>query len=295
MTAVKENLVDLVWDDQPGRPNNKVITLDVKYAGKLVGEKLADVRAKMSEQDAKVLVVTALDEIAWFFNLRGSDISSNPVFFSYAIITDKDVFLFIDPSRITDDIRAHFTTNNVQVTIKNYEDIFSVLEQFAKDSDGKIWVSSGSSEALTALVPKNKRYQDITPINIMKAIKNDVEAQGMRDCHVRDGVALVKYFAWLENEMLNKRTVTEISGATKLEGFRKVDSKFMGLSFGTISGSGPNGSIIHYGPTNETNRELSDKEMVNHCQHLIDRLFNLVFCFSTFVIPVLSTSMEQLT
>lgn len=95
----------------------------------------------------------------------------------------------------------------------------------------------------------------------MKAIKNDVEAKGMRDSHVRDGVALVKYFAWLEDEVRYKRTVTEISGATKLAEFRAEGEHFMGLSFGTISASGPNGSIIHYGPKNETNRELNDKEM----------------------------------
>lgn len=183
------------------------------------------------------------------------------MFFSYAIVTDKEVFFFIDPSRITDEIRAHFTANNVNVIIKNYDEIFTVLEQMAKDTNGKVWVSLGSSEALTALVPKQKRHQDITPINIMKAIKNDVEAQGMKDCHVRDGVALVKYFAWLENEVLNKRTVTEISGATQLEEFRKTGRHFMGLSFGTISGSGPNGSVIHYSPKNDTDREINDKEM----------------------------------
>lgn len=124
-----------------------------------------------------------------------------------------------------------------------------------------MWIGLGSSHALTELVPKSKRHQDITPLNVMKAIKNDVEAKGMRDSHVRDGVALVQYFAWLENEVLNKRTVTEISGATQLEMFRSQNENFMGLSFGTISASGPNGSIIHYGPKEETDREINDKEM----------------------------------
>ena len=95
----------------------------------------------------------------------------------------------------------------------------------------------------------------------MKTIKNEVEAKGMTNSHVRDGLALVQYFAWLENEVLNKRSVTEISGATKLREFRSTKEHFMGLSFGTISGSGPNGSIIHYSPKNETNREINDKEM----------------------------------
>lgn len=131
----------------------------------------------------------------------------------------------------------------------------------AKGTDGKVWISLGSSQSLTELIPKQKRHQDITPINVMKAIKNDVEVQGMKNCHVRDGVALVQYFAWLENEVLNKRSVTEISGADKLEEFRSKNEHFMGLSFDTINGSGPNGSIIHYKAKNETNREITDREM----------------------------------
>lgn len=162
---------------------------------------------------------------------------------------------------MTEEIRTHFTANNVQITIKNYGEIFATLEQLAKDTTGKVWISLGSSQSLTELVPKEKRHQDITPIAVMKAIKNDVEAQGMRNCHVRDGVALVQYFAWLENEVLNKRTVTEISGAEKLEEFRSKQEHWRGKSFGTINGSGPNGSIIHYSPQPDTNRNITDYEM----------------------------------
>lgn len=176
-------------------------------------------------------------------------------------MTDTEVLFFIDPTRITEDIRAHFTANNVQVTIKKYDEVYSTVEQLAKSTDGKVWISLGSSQALTELIPKQKRYQDITPIQMMKAIKNEVEAKGMENCHIRDGVALIKYFAWLENELANKRTVTEISGADKLEELRSKNEHFMGLSFGTINGSGPNGAIIHYGATPETDRNITDTEM----------------------------------
>lgn len=193
--------------------------------------------------------------------MRGADISSNPVFFSYVIITDSDVYFFVESSRVTEEIRHHFTTNNAQITLKNYGDIFATLDQLAKDTDGKVWISLGSSQSLTELIAKEKRYQDITPIAVMKAIKNDVEAQGMRDCHVRDGVALVQYFAWLENEVINRRTVTEISGAEKLEEFRSKQDNWKGKSFGTINGSGPNGSIIHYSAQPESNRNITTEEM----------------------------------
>lgn len=131
----------------------------------------------------------------------------------------------------------------------------------SKDTDGKVWISLGSSEGLTELVPKAKRHQEITPIAVMKAIKNDVEAEGMKNCHVRDGVALVQYFAWLENELLEGREVTEISGATQLEEFRSKILHWKGKSFGTISGSGPNGSIIHYSPQADSNRNITLNEM----------------------------------
>jgi Xaa-Pro aminopeptidase len=193
--------------------------------------------------------------------LRGSDISSNPVFFAYVIITDSDIHFLIKPSRVNDKILNHFKSNNVEVKIRDYSEILTTVEQLAKDTDGKVWISSTSSQSLTDLVPKEKRHQEITPIAVMKAIKNNVEAQGMINCHVRDGIALVQYFAWLENELNNRRTVTEISGATKLREFREKLPHYKGLSFGTISGSGPNGSIIHYSPTNETDREITLNEM----------------------------------
>lgn len=195
------------------------------------------------------------------FNLRGTDIESNPVFFAYSIITESEVLLFTNPSRITDNIKKHFTANSVQVTVKSYNEIHDTLEKLAKETDGKVWISSSSSQALTDLVPKHKRHQEITPIQVMKAIKNDVEVQGMIKSHVRDGVALVRYFSWLEEQVKNKVTVTEITGADKLEEFRSRGENFKGLSFNTINGSGSNGAIIHYKASPETDKNITDTEM----------------------------------
>lgn len=110
-------------------------------------------------------------------------------------------------------------------------------------------------------MPEEKRHQSISPVCYLKAIKNETEIDGFRQCHIRDGLALCQYFAWLEDMLANGKAVDEISGASQLEEFRKKQDKFMGLSFATISSSGPNGSIIHYHPKPETNRAITTTEL----------------------------------
>lgn len=261
LLPITPNLIDLVWKDQPAAPQNPIIPLNLEFTGQSVAQKLAAVREKMTDKRASVLVVSALDEIAWFLNLRGSDIDYNPVFFSYVLVTLDDLFFFIDESKLSSAIHDHFRTNEVQPKIRPYGDVHQVLKSLAESCSHRVWISLGSSYALTALIPEEKRLHEITPINLMKAVKNDVEAKGMRECHIRDGVALCQYFAWLERTIKAGKPVDEISGADQLEQFRSKQEKYMGLSFTTISASGPNGSVIHYHPLPDTNRPISDKEM----------------------------------
>uniref|UniRef100_A0A2M4AFN2 Putative xaa-pro aminopeptidase n=1 Tax=Anopheles triannulatus TaxID=58253 RepID=A0A2M4AFN2_9DIPT len=261
LLAVEPNLIDLLWQDQPAVPHNPLLPLSTSFAGCTVAEKLASVRTKLTEKRASVLVVSALDEIAWLLNLRGTDIDYNPVFFAYVIVTPDELHLFIDPVQVGPPVLEHFGANGAEVLVHPYEEVQTVLKQLAEASSQLVWISSGSSYALTALIPDEKRFHDITPIQLMKAIKNETEAQGMRDCHRRDGVALCQYFAWLERTLAAGGTVDEISGATQLERFRSVQQHYQGLSFTTISASGPNGSIIHYHPLPETNRPITDREL----------------------------------
>uniref|UniRef100_A0A2M4AFQ4 Putative xaa-pro aminopeptidase n=1 Tax=Anopheles triannulatus TaxID=58253 RepID=A0A2M4AFQ4_9DIPT len=261
LLAVEPNLIDLLWQDQPAVPHNPLLPLSTSFAGCTVVEKLASVRTKLTEKRASVLVVSALDEIAWLLNLRGTDIDYNPVFFAYVIVTPDELHLFIDPVQVGPPVLEHFGANGAEVLVHPYEEVQTVLKQLAEASSQLVWISSGSSYALTALIPDEKRFHDITPIQLMKAIKNETEAQGMRDCHRRDGVALCQYFAWLERTLAAGGTVDEISGATQLERFRSVQQHYQGLSFTTISASGPNGSIIHYHPLPETNRPITDREL----------------------------------
>lgn len=153
--------------------------------------------------------------------MRGSDIEYNPVFFSYALITHEDLYLFPTIPNVSSKVEDHFKDNNVTVTIKKYEEIFNTFEHLINETSDKIWISMESSYQLTSMVPRFRRVQTATPVITMKAVKNEVEAQGLIDSHIRDGIALARYFAWLENEIQNKRTVTEISGGIKLAQFRR--------------------------------------------------------------------------
>ncbi|XP_053678309.1 xaa-Pro aminopeptidase ApepP [Anopheles nili] len=269
LLPVTPNLIDLLWKDQPPVPHNPLLPLATTFTGATVAEKLASVREKLAEKRASVLVVSALDEIAWLLNLRGSDIDYNPVFFSYVIVTPDALHLFIDDAQMHPSVEEHFRANGVAVEVQPYGEVQTVLSRLAERPTAPpspaggplVWISSGSSYALAALIPEERRLHDITPINLMKAVKNETEARGLRECHVRDGVALCQYFAWLERCLRDGKQVDEISGAAELERLRSLQAHYKGLSFTTISASGPNGSIIHYHPLPETNRPITDREI----------------------------------
>lgn len=250
LVPVEENLVDLVWaDDRPARPQNPVFHLDVKYSGKSHSEKLRVVRAELKREKAKAVVVTMLDEVAWLFNLRGSDIDYNPVFFAYAIVTPAEAILFVNESQLGDQVRKAL---GEEVQIRPYDSFFDYLKgtpaQLSLSKDSPMILGDKSSLAVVSALQKENTKITMSPIANLKAIKNKTELEGFRQCHIRDGVALARYFAWLEHELQNGSKISESEGADQLEKYRSELEGFRGLSFTTISGTGPNGAIIHYSP-----------------------------------------------
>lgn len=263
LVGVSENLVDQIWTDRPARPAEKVIVLDEKYSGKPYKEKLDDLRKELKKKKTTGMVVSMLDEIAWLFNLRGSDIPYNPVFFSYAAVTPDSATLYIDSAKIGPEVREHLSGS---VDIKPYDALFSDLtsiaeaaaaegqvngkEETTKQHPAKLLLSNHSSWALSlGLGGEDKVEESRSPIGDAKAVKNATELEGMRQCHIRDGAALSEYFAWLEDELVNKGAwIDEVQAADKLEEIRSRGENFVGLSFDTISSTGPNAAIIHYSP-----------------------------------------------
>ncbi|XP_017784790.1 PREDICTED: xaa-Pro aminopeptidase 1 [Nicrophorus vespilloides] len=266
LIPVETNLIDLVWDNKPSAPLNPVLPLPLMYTGLKIGDKLKAVREKMREKNASIVVLTFLDEIAWFLNLRGSDIEFNPVFFSYVIIKENSFTVFMDPKQYTPTVEEHLKeeVGNEKFVIKNYDTIKEVLKENMEGLAGKVWVSNQANYSIFSVIPKKSIIDENTPVQLFKAIKNPVERQGMRNAHIKDGVALCSYFSWLEKNV-SSETITEISGANKLEAFRAEQNDYVGPSFDTISSVGPHGAIIHYKPTSH-----SDIQIKTNCIYLCD-------------------------
>ncbi|PVG02009.1 putative aminopeptidase P, cytoplasmic [Serendipita vermifera] len=243
-----ENLVDQVWgSDRPPRPSNEVFPLEENFNGKSTHDKIARLREQIAKKKATSTVVSQLDEVAWLFNLRGSDIPYNPVFFAYATVTPSEVVLFIEKSRLNE--AAIKALEKDQVVIKPYESIMDHLKANPLCSESeKVLIGGKTSLAIVNIIGRDKVIIDRAPVTDSKSLKNEVEIEGFRQSHIRDGAALARYFAWLEQQLQSGAKISESEGADKLEHYRKQLDLFMGLSFPTISSTGPNGAIIHYQP-----------------------------------------------
>lgn len=271
----EDNLVDLVWgDERPARPSEPVIVQPDELAGESVSNKLTKLRQELEKKRSPGFLVSMLDEIAWLFNLRGNDIPFNPVFFSYAIITPDSAALYVDDSKLDDKCRSHLADNKVE--IKPYNAILddaralhtsvSAKKDGGNKTPGNFLISNKGSWALKRALGGDSSVDEIrSPVGDAKAIKTEAEKAGMRACHVRDGAALIQYFAWLEDQLTNKKvSLDEVEAADKLEELRTKQKDFVGLSFPTISSTGANAAVIHYKPE-RGNCSTIDPESIYLC------------------------------
>ncbi len=254
LVAVEENLVDRLWTDKPEDDGGPVEVHPVKYAGESVAHKLGRVRKAMATAGATAHVITALDSIAWLFNIRGTDVENNPVVIAYAIVTGKSATLFTDRSKIDKNVRAAL---GKAVSIQPYEKFRDALKKLAKPSE-RVWLDPVTTNEWVAelLDGKAKFVMLESPITMFKACKNAAELAGIKAAHVRDGVAMVRFLCWLESAV-KKHKLTEISVADKLAEFREQDPMHKGPSFDTIAGYAGHGAIIHYSATPQTNARLA--------------------------------------
>ncbi|KAG1760222.1 peptidase M24, structural domain-containing protein [Suillus occidentalis] len=235
--------------DRPLCPHNAVFPLDVKYAGETFQSKLQRLREEITKKKAVASVITLLDEVAWLFNLRGTDIDFNPVFFAYAVVTPTEAILFMNDTQDQHSIKTFLGSD---VEIRPYESFIPALRQLATtlgaNKEKPMLLGDKTSLAVVEAIGQENSILIPSPVATMKAIKNETEIEGFRKCHIRDGAALTRYFAWLEEQLNDGVELNESQAAAKLEEFRSELDLFRGLSFTTISSTGPNAAVIHYSP-----------------------------------------------
>lgn len=244
--------MQLLWSDRPAMPLAPAFVYDTKYAGKSFTEKLSAVRKEMKAAGAESLLLSALDEIAWLLNIRGSDVHCNPVVVSYLLIERYEIHCFIQPQKVTAELASYFKANGI--SIHGYKEIEDYLSNTHAES---ILVNPVKTNyaIYSAICPTCRIINGTSPIALLKAVRNEQEIIGIHAAMQRDGIALVRFLKWLEEAVPTGRE-TEISVDRKLHEFRAAQPLYMGESFDTIAGYKEHGAIVHYEATPETDVAL---------------------------------------
>lgn len=252
----QDDLGGKIWNDRPMMSREQAFLVDVKYVGRSREEKLADVRSIMRENRADIHLLSSLDDIAWLLNIRGNDIECNPVILSYVILTEKDVFFYVQEEAVSLQIRAELEKSGI--TMLPYYQVYEDVKKFA-DKDTVLLDEAVVNYALFENIPGGvKTVNCINPSKPMKAMKNEVERENVRAAHIKDAKAMCRFIYWLKQNV-GKEEITEYSAAQKSFQFRAQDPDFLDLSFGTICAYGPNAAMCHYAPTEDACANVEPK------------------------------------
>ena len=246
----------LIWTDRPPVPQDKVSIHPLEYAGEPCHDKMARIRQQLKSMHAYGMLVSALDDIAWTLNLRGTDVHCNPVFVSYLLIDTKSATLFVDRAKLTPEVEAYLEAEGVAVA--GYADVRRGLELY-----GEYNILMDDNETCYTLfnIPQCQKVVATSPVPAMKAVKNAKEIEGFHNAMLRDGVALVKFLRWLR-PAVEAGGQTEMSVDAKLTALRAEQKLYRGLSFDTIAAYGEHGAIVHYEATPETDVELRPEGLI---------------------------------
>lgn len=247
----------LIWTDRPAIPANPVEIQPMEFAGESVASKISRIRTALRQRHADGMLISALDDIAWTLNLRGTDVHCVPVFVSYLLISSLQVSLYVDSAKINDEVKAYLTENGI--SLYPYNKVAEGLERY---SEYNILLDGDET---SYFLWKTVKCQEIiagkSPIPAMKAQKNDREIAGFRQAMLRDGVAMVKFLRWLK-PAVEAGGQTEISIDRKLTSLRAEQHLFRDISFDTIAGYQAHGAIVHYEATPETDVALKPEGLI---------------------------------
>lgn len=249
--------LEQIWENRPSLPANPVEIQPLEYAGETLASKVARIRKSLRELHADGMLVSALDDIAWTLNLRGTDVHCNPVFVSYLLIESDKVSLFVDDNKLSPEVKQYLQDN--QVSLYKYNKVEKCLESYSEynillDGDETsyyLWKTVKCQEIVAAA----------SPISAMKAVKNKAEIEGYRSAMLKDGVAMVKFLKWLK-PAVEAGGQTEISIDEKLTSLRAEQKLFRDISFDTIAGYAQHGAIVHYEATPETDVVLKPEGLI---------------------------------
>lgn len=248
------SLIDPIWKDRPAVPEAQIFEMPVELSGKSSEDKLIEINQMLHKTGADCTVLSALDEVAWTANIRGTDVSYNPVAISYAYVSDKENVLFINPKKVPAEIAEHLKKEGW--VLADYGKLFDYLQRLPENI--RVFLDrSKTNMAIYNALPKGAEIIDgISPANHLKSIKNETEIKGFRNAVLKDGIALTKFYFWLEKQMAAGEKVTELSASHKLTELRSEQPLYVMDSFASISSYGPHGAVVHYSPTPETDTEL---------------------------------------
>ncbi|MEN0050653.1 MAG: aminopeptidase P family protein [Bacteroidota bacterium] len=238
---ISQDLIAAIWKERPALSKSKIAIHDLAYAGKSSLEKIAEVRAEMQSQQLDVFLVSMLDEIAWLFNLRGADVAFNPVFYAFASITLDEVYLFADQEKIEETVMAHLQAN--QIKTLPYRAFEFYIGDLPKEQNIGLDVNTFSANLQEYL--KGESVEVKSPIQTLKAVKNETEIEHLQGIMEKDGVALLRAFRWLE-KTLKERSLSEVELGEQLSKFRSQQIHYQGDSFHPVVGFRGNGAIVHY-------------------------------------------------
>lgn len=250
---------DLIWEDRPTLSKEKAFYLEEKYTGELTGSKLERIRNEMAKYGADGHLIGSLDDTNWILNIRGNDIRYSPMVLSYLYIGKDSADVFIDGSKLNDEIRKNLEENNIEV--HPYDSVYEFISKIKGVKS--ILINPGKMNfSLVNSIPRSvELIERVNPSTFFKAVKNETEIENIKKAHIKDGVAWVKYMYWTKNN-IGSIPMTEISSENKLEEFRKEQPGYLWPSFAPICGYGPHGAIVHYESTEESDVPLEAKGLL---------------------------------
>lgn len=248
------DLIAPLWTGRPALPGDPFFLLPETYSGMSVSEKLIAVNNRLRRAGADCTVLGALDEIAWTFNIRGHDVAYNPVVVSYAFISEEESVLFVEPGKLTEETAGALKKEGV--VLADYTRIGTYLSKLKPDTTIAVDIHKTNRALYNAIPPSCRKLEAPSPVALLKAVKNETEIEGFRRAMVKDGVAMTRFYLWLEKALAAGDTVTERSAAEKLTAFRSEQALYVSDSFETICGYREHGAIVHYAATPETDARL---------------------------------------